>query len=267
MGLNGFVSIGMLQRKLSESKGEELDDEDNELIPCWMFDEVTSSTKSTTYERSITNELAFTDETVVRRVYTLARILHDSFSTAGILYWTSGGTLLGCVRHQGLIPWDDDLDLCIYQKDEGKLNGCLRQVLSDKGCEIIEAPVFGYRIFHRFDSESLPGKYQKHRYPFCDIFVMKKKARTCSIANGCGRAMWPEEYYCDRDIENMQPRLFGNAYLNCPENFEGYLSRTYGEDWQSEGATHNYDHIHQEFVNSVRFKLLKEHYQPARPFL
>lgn len=46
-----------------------------------------------------------------------------------IPYWLSSGTMLGCVRHQGFIPWDDDLDVEMLREDFERLIKVLPQEL------------------------------------------------------------------------------------------------------------------------------------------
>ncbi|MDD4342528.1 MAG: LicD family protein [Kiritimatiellae bacterium] len=47
----------------------------------------------------------------------LLKILDALCAEKGWRYWLDGGPLLGAVRHQGFIPWDDDLDIAMPRED------------------------------------------------------------------------------------------------------------------------------------------------------
>ena len=57
------------------------------------------------------------------------QVVADICEENSLQYFADWGTLLGAVRHQGFIPWDDDIDICLKREDYNRLVSILPQQL------------------------------------------------------------------------------------------------------------------------------------------
>lgn len=62
-----------------------------------------------------------TTEELRERELKILTFFHDYCKKYNLKYWLSAGSLIGAVRHQGFIPWDDDIDVAMPREDYMKL--------------------------------------------------------------------------------------------------------------------------------------------------
>ena len=123
----------------------------------------------------------------------------DSFCKENsIQYYLSNGTLLGAVKYQGFIPWDDDVDVLVPRKDYDRLLDIYRD--DEKYC------LFAHE------------KYPKYLYPFaklCDISTLKEEANLNNgVTLGIDIDIFPLDYWnsdfavAQKEVKHIQKNMF-----------------------------------------------------------
>ena len=189
------------------------------------------------------------------QLYALMIEVDKALKENNIPYWGAFGTLLGAIRHKGLIPWDDDIDVCIFEQSIEALEG-LAPVLEREGLILLgiekEGTIDYYKIF------PANGKtYEKYtwRYPFVDVFPMKIFGDKAQYASKRLREAekFKNNYFLFEEELSADPfeeTQFGPMELPIPNNPTNVLARFYGDDW-NEIAYAEYDHREEQKLDKV----------------
>ena len=198
-------------------------------------------------------------------LYISMKLLHDTLLEHKIEYFMVGGTLLGAIRHQGVIPHDDDGDICIFKKDVSKLRKLINY-FDDIGY-VLEEGLEEKQCHKRKNSCTWFFSSKKKHAIGIDIFVMFKKGDKITYydpywetaSNGGQKCYFSEEL-----LFPLLPYRFGNYYLYGPHNAIEHLNRCYGQDWNSKGQV-LFDHRTGVFVESEKKDLKTNDFLTLKP--
>ncbi len=105
------------------------------------------------------------------------KIVREVCEKYNIQYYLLAGSVLGAARHQGFIPWDDDIDIGVGYKDWYKLRKILREKLPS---EFIYIDNIMDPNFPRF-----PGKIIYQGESLMDIFMLVNWTSNILVGNLC----------------------------------------------------------------------------------
>ena len=171
----------------------------------------------------------------------------EILTSEGVDYCLMFGTLLGLLRHGDFIPWDDDLDIIIF--DIKKFETRCIEKFEEKGYTVLQdirrispfkmVPFLklktrcGYRIYAK-NGNSIPGVSWK--FPWLGVWepVFKKKAMTLP----------PEKFVYDiEDFFPLQRKPFKEFSVMVPQNPAKILNEYFGtDDWMEYCIPSTLDH-------------------------
>jgi phosphorylcholine metabolism protein LicD len=169
-----------------------------------------------------------TKETLLIMMEKIHRILVEN----NIKYWVDGGSLLGAIRHDGIIPWDDDIDIGVFDKDFDKIIPLFEKNMYDETLHIKLQRIDYNMIKVYVEDLWLKNKEtgQIIGTPTIDIFKYTRANNKVKLASIRERQRFKNCYYLKTELFPLKKYKFNNIIVMGANNPLGYLYRYYGND-------------------------------------
>lgn len=146
-----------------------------------------------------------------------------------IQYVLCYGSLLGGLRHGGFVPWDDDFDMLVQQKDKEKTLSLLSK---------------------EFDVSASPAK-------FYDNYKIRVEEMTV-VDLFFPQTINYNESLKKHKMDNTGKYVFSEQTVNfldenlcIPSNYFDVLNEYYGDDWQTTAYVTNHEIVYDTFKNRL----------------
>lgn len=198
------------------------------------------------------------DPNDILAMYQMMKDVHEVFALKNMRYWAAGGTLLGAVRHKGIIPWDNDLDIFIFQEDE-KLLLSLMPIFKQLGYALIKKRDYVYILY--------PNERASYRNCHLDIILAyqdnDKIFYSCKILQKTYRRENLPLYFTKKELYPFQESVFSTFKITIPVDPHPYLYYAYGSDYMTHAVSNKirvalseYDKIPAPLIKSLIDKVI-----------